>query len=219
MRPFIGGGDMIREVTRTCVYNDAPMKFEAGTPGIVQTIGLGVALDYMMGLGMADIAAHENRLRDYAVERLAWLNWLQVQGTAPDKAAIFRSHWTAQAMRMTSRPFWTRRASRCVRDSTVRGPLMEHLGVAPPAARHSGCTTPRPRVDALDRRAWSLSRSFCVTVARDLSVLADVRARRADIPPSKAPLAQLDRALPSEGRGQRFESSRVRHLIALTHCI
>jgi len=65
MRPFMGGGDMIREVTRdSVVYNDAPMKFEAGTPGIVQTIGLGVALEYMMGLGMANIAAHENRLRD-----------------------------------------------------------------------------------------------------------------------------------------------------------
>ncbi|MDP4991915.1 MAG: cysteine desulfurase, partial [Marivita lacus] len=51
MRPFIGGGDMIREVTRdTVTYNDPPMKFEAGTPGIVQTIGLGVALEYMMGL-------------------------------------------------------------------------------------------------------------------------------------------------------------------------
>jgi cysteine desulfurase/selenocysteine lyase len=66
MQPFMGGGDMIREVTRDSVtYNDAPMKFEAGTPGIVQTIGLGVALEYMTGLGMANIAAHEQRLRDY----------------------------------------------------------------------------------------------------------------------------------------------------------
>ena len=75
MRPFIGGGDMIREVTRdTVTYNDAPMKFEAGTPGIVQQIGLGVALDYMMGVGMANIAAHEARLRDYAQSRLSGLN-------------------------------------------------------------------------------------------------------------------------------------------------
>jgi cysteine desulfurase / selenocysteine lyase len=60
MRPFIGGGDMIREVTRdTVTYNDPPMKFEAGTPGIVQQIGLGVALEYMMGLGMEAIADHE----------------------------------------------------------------------------------------------------------------------------------------------------------------
>ena len=60
MRPFLGGGDMIREVTRDAVtWNDPPMKFEAGTPGIVQQIGLGVALDYMMGLGMTNVAAHE----------------------------------------------------------------------------------------------------------------------------------------------------------------
>jgi cysteine desulfurase/selenocysteine lyase len=63
MRPFMGGGDMIREVHRDEVtWNDPPMKFEAGTPGIVQQIGLGVALDYMMGVGMETIAAHEKRL-------------------------------------------------------------------------------------------------------------------------------------------------------------
>jgi cysteine desulfurase / selenocysteine lyase len=90
MRPFIGGGDMIREVTRDEVtYNSPPMMFEAGTPGIVAITGLGVALDYMMGLGMNNISAHEDSLRDYAVQRLGGLNWLQVQGTTPDKAAIF----------------------------------------------------------------------------------------------------------------------------------
>jgi cysteine desulfurase/selenocysteine lyase len=67
MRPFLGGGDMIREVTRdTVTWNDPPMKFEAGTPGIVQQIGLGVALDYLMSLGMQNVAAHERTLRDYA---------------------------------------------------------------------------------------------------------------------------------------------------------
>ena len=62
----MGGGDMIREVTRDSVgYSDALMKCEAGTPGIVQTIGLGVALEYVTGLGTANIAAHENRQRHY----------------------------------------------------------------------------------------------------------------------------------------------------------
>ena len=71
MRPFLGGGDMIREVAQDAVtYADPPLKFEAGTPGIVQTIGLGVALDYMTGLGMENIAAHEHDLRDYASARL-----------------------------------------------------------------------------------------------------------------------------------------------------
>ena len=71
MRPFMGGGDMIRDVTRDQVtWNDPPMKFEAGTPGIVQTIGLGVALEYMQGLGMANVAAHERALCQYAQNRL-----------------------------------------------------------------------------------------------------------------------------------------------------
>jgi hypothetical protein len=81
MRPFMGNDDMIREVTRdSIVCNDAPMKFEVGTPGIGQTIGLGVAIEYMIGLGMANIAAHENRLRDYARARLDFLNRITVQG-------------------------------------------------------------------------------------------------------------------------------------------
>jgi cysteine desulfurase/selenocysteine lyase len=90
MRPFMGGGDMIRDVTRdTVTWNDPPMMFEAGTPGIVQTIGLGVALDYMTRLGMENIAAHEAQVRDYARDRFKGLNWLQVQGDAPGKGAIF----------------------------------------------------------------------------------------------------------------------------------
>ena len=90
MRPFLGGGDMIREVRQDAVsYADPPLRMEAGTPAIVQQIGLGVALDYMNGLGMDHIAAHERSLRDYASARLDGLNWLNVQGKAPDKGAIF----------------------------------------------------------------------------------------------------------------------------------
>ncbi|MEN9013058.1 MAG: cysteine desulfurase [Yoonia sp.] len=90
MRPFLGGGDMIREVSRDGVtYNDAPMKFEAGTPGIVQTIGLGVALDYMMDIGMDQIAGYERDLCTYARSKLDGLNWLNVQGQSATKGAIF----------------------------------------------------------------------------------------------------------------------------------
>ena len=90
MRPFLGGGDMIHEVTRDSVsYAAPPLRFEAGTPGIVNQIGLGVALEYMMGLGMANIAAYERELCDYAAQRLAGLNWLNIQGNAPGKGAIF----------------------------------------------------------------------------------------------------------------------------------
>ncbi|MEM7525940.1 MAG: cysteine desulfurase, partial [Pseudomonadota bacterium] len=90
MRPFFGGGDMIREVHRDQVtYNDPPFKFEAGTPGIVQMIGLGAALDYMQDLGMEAIAAHEADLTSYAREKLGGLNWLNVQGDPVGKGAIF----------------------------------------------------------------------------------------------------------------------------------
>ena len=90
MRPFLGGGDMIEEVTRDMVsYAAPPMKFEAGTPGIAQTIGFAVALEYLMDLGMDNVAAHEARLVSYARERFKSLNWLNVQGDAPGKAAIF----------------------------------------------------------------------------------------------------------------------------------
>ena len=68
MRPFLGGGDMIKEVHKdTVIYNDPPMKFEAGTPGIVQTIGFGVALNYMMNIGLNNIAEYEAELREYAL--------------------------------------------------------------------------------------------------------------------------------------------------------
>jgi cysteine desulfurase/selenocysteine lyase len=90
MRPFLGGGDMIREVRKDAIgYTDPPLRMEAGPPAIVQQIGLGVALEYMQGLGLENIAAHERGLRDYASERLEGLNWLNLQGTAPGKGAIF----------------------------------------------------------------------------------------------------------------------------------
>ena len=122
MRPFIGGGDMIREVTRdTVTYNDPPMKFEAGTPGIVQQIGLGVALDYMMDLGMDAIAAHETRLRDYARRGLAGSTGFPCRGRAPTRPRSSPSRWKARRTPTTSRPCSTRRAWRCARASIARG--------------------------------------------------------------------------------------------------
>lgn len=90
MRPWHGGGDMIRNVAKEEItYNDPPHKFEAGTPPIVQMIGLAEAIRYMEAVGMEAIAEHERMLRDYAREQLAGLNWLNVQGNAPTKGAIF----------------------------------------------------------------------------------------------------------------------------------
>ena len=89
MRPFNGGGEMILDVTEEMVtYNSPPHRFEAGTPPIVQAIGLAAALDYMDGLGRERIAAHEAALRDYAQERLKQINSIRIFGEAPGKGAI-----------------------------------------------------------------------------------------------------------------------------------
>ena len=87
--PFLGGGEMINEVTKDRVtYNDPPHRFEAGTPPIVQAIGLGAALEYMEKVGRERIAAHEAELKAYAHERLRSINSLRIFGDAPDKGAI-----------------------------------------------------------------------------------------------------------------------------------
>jgi cysteine desulfurase/selenocysteine lyase len=89
MPPFNGGGEMIREVFEDRVtYGDPPHKFEAGTPAIVQAIGLGAAVDYVNSIGKGRIRAHETALLAYAQDRLREINSLQIIGTARDKGAI-----------------------------------------------------------------------------------------------------------------------------------
>ena len=89
MRPFLGGGEMIREVSCDVVtYGDPPHKFEAGTPPIVEAIGLGAAIDYINSIGKERIAAHERDLVSYAQDRLREINSLRIIGTAKDKGAI-----------------------------------------------------------------------------------------------------------------------------------
>ncbi|MCL3883504.1 cysteine desulfurase [Marivita sp. GX14005] len=150
MRPFIGGGDMIREVHKDEItWADPPMMFEAGTPGIVAQIGLGAALDYMMTLGMDSIAAHETRLRDYARQRLDGLNWLQVQGTTPDKAAIFSftmegaGHAHDISTILDKKGVAVRAGHHCA------GPLMDHLGVTATCRASFGLYNTEKEVDVL----------------------------------------------------------------------
>ena len=150
MRPFIGGGDMIRDVGREVItWNDPPMKFEAGTPGIVQMIGLGVALDYMTALGMANIAAHERSLRDYARTRLGGLNWLNIQGQSADKAAIFSftiegaAHAHDISTVLDKRGIAVRAGTHCAM------PLMETLGVNATCRASFGLYNTTSEVDAL----------------------------------------------------------------------
>ncbi len=150
MRPFMGGGDMIKEVTKDSVcYNDAPMKFEAGTPGIVQQIGLGVALEYMMGVGMEAIAAHERDLCAYARQRLDGLNWLNVQGQAPGKAAIFSftlsgaGHAHDVSTILDKKGVAVRAGQHCT------GPLMQHMGLTATCRASFAMYNTRAEVDAL----------------------------------------------------------------------
>src|SRR5688572_24218335 len=89
MPPFNGGGEMIREVFEDrIIYGEPPHKFEAGTPPIVQAIGLGAAIDYVNSIGKARVRAHEAELVQYAHERLREINSLRIYGTTKDKGPI-----------------------------------------------------------------------------------------------------------------------------------
>ncbi len=150
MRPFMGGGDMIREVHKDGItWNDPPMKFEAGTPGIVAMIGLGAALDYMTGLGMQAIADHEADLRDYAFQRFAGLNWLQLQGTAPGKAAIFSFTLDGPAHAHDISTVLDKRGVAVRAGHHCAGPLMDHLGVTATCRASFGLYNTRAEVDVL----------------------------------------------------------------------
>ena len=149
MRPWHGGGDMIREVAKDHVtYADPPHKFEAGTPPITQIIGLGAAIDYVEGVGMANIAAYERGLRDYAQERLTGLNWLQVHGTSETKGAIFSfsmegAHPHDISTVIDRKGVAVRAGHHCAQ------PLMTHLGVTATTRASFGLYNTREEVDVL----------------------------------------------------------------------
>ncbi len=150
MRPFMGGGDMICDVSRDVItYNDAPHKFESGTPGIVQTIGMGVALDYMMDLGMENIAQHERVIRDYAQKRLSGLNWLNIQGNSATKGAIFSftldgaGHPHDISTVVDQKGIAVRAGHHCAQ------PLMTHLGVTATCRASFGLYNTTEEVDKL----------------------------------------------------------------------
>ena len=149
MRPFMGGGDMIRTVSRNTVdYADPPLRFEAGTPGIVNQIGLGVALDYLMELGMENVAAHERDIRDYARDRLRSLNWISVQGDAADKGAIFSltmqgAHAHDISTILDKRGIAVRAGTHCAM------PLLDFFGVSATARASFAMYNTRAEVDAL----------------------------------------------------------------------
>jgi len=149
MRPFQGGGEMIFDVTEDLVtYNDPPHRFEAGTPPIVQAIGLGVALDYMQGVGRDRIAAHEADLRTYAHERLSRINSLRIFGNAPGKGAIVS--FELQGIHAHDVSMVIDRSGVAVRAGThCAQPLLKRFGVTSTCRASFGMYNTRAEVDAL----------------------------------------------------------------------
>ena len=149
MRPFMGGGEMIVEVTEDNVsYNDPPHRFEAGTPPIVQAIGLGYALDYMETLGREKIAAHEADLAAYAHERLSSVNSLRIFGTAPGKGGIFS--FELEGIHSHDVSMVIDRAGVAVRAGThCAQPLLKRFGVTSTCRASFGLYNTRAEVDAL----------------------------------------------------------------------
>jgi len=149
MQPFQGGGEMIVDVTEDIVtYNDPPHRFEAGTPPIVQAIGLGYALDYMEKIGRAAISAHEADLRDYAHERLSAINSLRIFGTAEGKGSIFSFelegiHAHDVSMVIDRQGVAVRAGTHCAQ------PLLKRFGVTSTCRASFGMYNTRAEVDAL----------------------------------------------------------------------
>ena len=130
MPPFLGGGEMIKEVRfEGTVFNDAPHKFEAGTPNIAGFIGLGAAVDYLSALGMGNVEAREQALLAHATEELSKVDGLRILGSARDKAAVISflvegAHAHDLATLLDLEGVAVRSGHHCAH------PLMQHFGVA-----------------------------------------------------------------------------------------
>ncbi|KQS72938.1 cysteine desulfurase [Rhizobium sp. Leaf371] len=149
MRPFMGGGEMIIEVSEDAItYNEPPHRFEAGTPPIVQAIGLGVALDYMENVGRDRIARHEADLAAYAAERLQSVNALRIIGQAPGKGGIFS--FEIEGVHAHDVSTVIDRAGVAVRAGThCAMPLLKRFGVTSTCRASFGLYNTRAEVDVL----------------------------------------------------------------------
>ena len=150
MPPFLGGGDMIREVhLRNSLWNELPWKFEAGTPAIAEAVGLGAAVDYLDRLGMAAIAQHERQLTSYALARLAEVKGLRLLGPAAERRTGLASFTLADvhphdlAAYLDSQGIAIRAGHHCAQ------PVHERFGIAASARAASISTTRLQRFDAL----------------------------------------------------------------------
>jgi cysteine desulfurase / selenocysteine lyase len=149
MRPYQGGGGMIEHVAVDRItYGKTPHKFEAGTPPIVEAIGLGVALNYMMQVGRDNIARHEAELRTYAQAQLAELPWLKTYGNAPGKGGIIS--FTMDGLHPHDIATIIDRSGVAVRAGHhCAQPLMERLGVTAVCRASFAMYNTKQEVDAL----------------------------------------------------------------------
>jgi cysteine desulfurase/selenocysteine lyase len=149
MRPYNGGGEMIREVSRDVVtYGDPPHKFEAGTPAIVEAVGLGAAIDYVNSIGKERIAAHERDLTAYAQEKLREINSLRLIGTARGKGPVISfelkgAHAHDVATVIDRQGIAVRAGTHCVM------PLLERFNVTATCRASFGMYNTREEVDHL----------------------------------------------------------------------
>ena len=160
MPPYQGGGEMINEVTMEGVtYNDPPHRFEAGTPAIVEAIGLGAALDYMTAIGIDEIAAHEKSLHDYAILRLKEINSLRIFGQAKHKGPIISftmngAHAHDVATVIDRQGVAVRAGTHCTQ------PLLQRFGVTATCRASFGMYNTVSEVDKLAEALISAQRIF-----------------------------------------------------------
>jgi cysteine desulfurase/selenocysteine lyase len=149
MPPYMGGGEMIESVHRDHIaYGKTPHKFEAGTPPIVQAIGLGAALDYMMQVGRGRIAAYEAGLKEYAHERLSGFNWLKIHGHAKEKGAIVS--FSVEGLHPHDISTIIDRSGVAIRAGHhCAQPLMERLGVTATCRASFAMYNTKAEIDAL----------------------------------------------------------------------
>tara|TARA_R110002020_G_scaffold34066_9_gene103481 strand:- start:19577 stop:20815 length:1239 start_codon:yes stop_codon:yes gene_type:complete len=149
MQPFMGGGEMIVDVSEDVItYNDPPHRFEAGTPPIVQAIGLGASLEYMERLGRDRIAAHEADLAAYAQEKLSAVNALRLIGTAPGKGAIFA--FEIEGIHAHDVSMLIDRSGVAVRAGThCAQPLLKRFGATSTCRASMGLYNTRQEIDVL----------------------------------------------------------------------
>jgi cysteine desulfurase/selenocysteine lyase len=166
MPPFMGGGDMIGTVSfERSTWAEVPHKFEAGTPAIIEAIGLGAAIDYVNGIGMAAIEAHEASLTEHALARLAAVPGLRIIGAAQDRGGVFSftlagAHAHDVATLLDRNGIAVRAGNHCAE------PLMRRLGLDSTARASFGIYTTHDEIDVLAATLERIGGFFATTGAR-----------------------------------------------------